>query len=299
MMTTIRLAICVLVFAGFLVEPGRPGPSDAIVAARAASPQAYARIVSLVPAVTEMLFAIGAGDRVVGVSSYDRYPSEALKRPKVGGLIDPDLERILSLQPDLVITYGTQSELIDRLRRSRIDLFNYEHAGVADITATIRALGARLGLSASAAATAAAVERDLDAVRQRVAGRPRPRTALIIGRELGTLRGLHASAGVGFLHDILEISGGADVFADVPRQSLQVSTEVLLARAPEVILELHPPEGWTPERVTREREVWRGLPGLPAVRTGRIHIVSDDRFIVPGPRVAEAARQIAEVLHPK
>ena len=270
-----------------------------LIAPASATRQSSRRIISLVPAVTEMLFAIGAGDRVVGVSSYDRYPPEALQRPRVGGLIDPDFERILSLKPDLVITYGTQSELIDRLRRARIDIFNYEHAGVADITATIRALGTRVGLPEPAGALAGAVERDLDGVRKRVAGRPRPRTALIIGRELGTLRGLHASAGVGFLHDILELAGGADVFADVPRQSMQVSSEVLLARAPEVIVEMHPPEGWTPERVIREREVWRSLSGLPAVRNGRIYILSDHRFIVPGPRVAEAARQIADLLHPK
>ena len=300
----IRLATCALVLS-LVIGPGRPGPydparaDDAIVGARLASPQTYTRIISLVPAVTEMLFAIGAGDRVVGISSYDRYPPEALKRPAVGGLIDPDFERILSLKPDLVVTYGTQSELIDRLRRARIDLFNYEHAGLADITVTLRALGARVGLAEPAAKVAAAVERDLEAVRSRVAGRPRPRTALIIGRELGTLRGLHASAGVGFLHDILVTAGGTDVFADVQRQSLQVSTEVLLARAPEIIIEMHPPEGWTPDRVAREREVWRGLPGLPAVRNSRIHVLSDHRFIVPGPRVAEAARMVSEILHPK
>jgi iron complex transport system substrate-binding protein len=244
-----RLAICavVLLVPAINAGPGRPGLAT----------QSSARIISLVPAVTEMLFAMGAGDRVVGVSSYDRYPPDALRRPRVGGLIDPDFERILALKPDLVVTYGTQSELIDRLRRARIDLFNYEHAGLADITATIRALGVRLGLAEPADKVAATVERDLDEVRKRVAGRPRPRTALIIGRELGTLRGLHASAGVGFLHDILEIAGGSDVFSDVSRQSLQVSTEVLLARAPDVIIEMHPPEGWTPERVARERDVCR------------------------------------------
>jgi iron complex transport system substrate-binding protein len=258
----------------------------------------YSRIVSLVPAVTEMLFAMGAGDAVAGISSYDRYPPEALTRPKVGGLIDPDFERILSLRPDLVITYGTQSELIDRLRRANIGIYNYEHAGLADITATLRSLGQRIGRRAEAERLAASLEQHLADVRARVAGRPRPRTALIIGRELGTLRGVHASAGVGFLHDLLETAGGIDVFDDVKRQSLQVSTEVLLARAPEVILELHPPEGWTPEKIARERAVWQQLPSLPAVRRGRIHILTDHRLIVPGPRVGDAARMIADLLHP-
>jgi iron complex transport system substrate-binding protein len=72
---------------------------------------------------------------------------------------------------------------------------------------------------------------------------------------------------------------------------------VLLARAPDVILELHPPEGWTPERLASERAVWQQLPGLPAVRNGRIHVLTDQRLIVPGPRVADAARLFADLLH--
>jgi iron complex transport system substrate-binding protein len=299
---TRRLAshvVALALAAGVGSGPGRPGPDTSAVPAspQGAQSRTYSRIVSLVPAVTEMLFAMGAGDRVVGVSSFDRFPPEALQKPRVGGLVDPDLERILSLAPDLVVTYGTQSELIDRLRRSRIDIFDYAHAGLADVTATIRTLGARIGDAEAGARLAATIERDLAQIQQRVAGRPRPRTAVIIGRELGALRGLHASAGVGFLHDMLELAGGADVFADVARQSLQVSIELLLARAPDVILELHPPEGWTPDRVARERDVWRALPSLPAVRTGRIHVLADHRLIVPGPRVAEGVRLIAEALH--
>jgi iron complex transport system substrate-binding protein len=283
--------------AGWILACAVAVPAIAAQQRSSAAKPRYSRIVSLVPAVTEMLFAMGAGDAVAGISSYDRFPPEALKRPKVGGLIDPDFERILSLRPDLVITYGTQSELIDRLRRANIGIYNYEHAGLADITATVRSLGQRIGLSAGSERLAASVERQLAEVRARVAGRPRPRTALIIGRELGTLRGLHASGGVGFLHDILETAGGADVFADVKRQNLQLSTEVLLARAPDVILELHPPEGWTPERLASERAVWQQLPGLPAVRNGRIHVLTDQRLIVPGPRVADAARLFADLLH--
>ena len=266
----------------------------------AGSLQAPKRIISLVPAVTEMLFAIGAGNEVVGVSSYDRFPAEVATRPKVGALIDPDFERILSLKPDLVVVYGSQTELIARLGRAQLPLFNYRHAGLGDVTSTIRELGTRIGRGAEADQVAAAIERDIAAIRTRVAGRPRPRTALVFGREPGSLRGVYVSAGVGFMHDMLDAAGGADVFADIARQSLQATTEVLLARAPEVIIEAHASEGWTPERVARERLVWNVLPSLPAVRSGRIHILTDDRLSIPGPRVADAASGLlADVLHPK
>jgi len=257
------------------------------------------RIVSLVPAVTEMLFAIGAGDAVVGISSFDRYPPEALERTRVGALVDPDVERMLSLKPDLVIVYGTQGDLIARLERAGVPMFNYEHAGLPDITATLRALGARVGYAGAADRLATEIEREIAAIRSRVAGRQRPSTAVIIGREPGGLRGIYASAGIGFLHDMLEAAGGDDVFADVARQNLQVSVEILLARAPQVIIEVHPPEGWTPERLTRERNLWQAFPGLPAVRNDRVYLIADDAVLVPGPRVVEGIRRMAEVIHPE
>jgi len=270
------------------LDPKTLGPSDQ---------SAPSRVISLVPAVTEMLFAIGAGDQVIGVSSYEIYPPEAKKRPSMGALFDPNVESILAARSDLVIVYGSQTELISRLQRASVPMFRYEHAGLADITSTIRSIGERVGRRARAQELAASIERDLDAIRKSVAGKPRPKTALLFGREPGELRNIYASAGVGFMHDMLEVAGGTDVFADVKRQNLQATTEILLTRAPEVIVEVHPSEGWTQARIDRERAVWRGLPSLPAVRSGRIHILADDRLNIPGPRVAEGVRVLADAIH--
>jgi len=154
-----------------------------------------------------------------------------------------------------------------------------------------------VGRVAQAEDVASRIERELADVRRSVAGRPRPRTALIFGREAGTLRGIYASGGIGFMHDMLEAAGGQDIFADIKRQNLQATAELLLARAPEVIIEAYASEGWPPERIAREREVWRGLPSLPAVRSGRVYVLADDRLSVPGPRVAEGVRVLASVLH--
>ena len=256
------------------------------------------RIISLIPAVTEMLYAIGAGNEVVGVSSFDSFPPEVKNRPSVGALVDPDFERILSLKPDLVVVYGTQTDLITRLERAKVSMYRYQHAGLADITTTIRQLGKRIGRVDQATTVAERIDGDIEEIRLIVAGRARPKTALIFGREPGTLRSLYASAGVGFMHDMLVAAGGDDVFDDVKRQSLQATTEVLLARAPEVIIEAHAGESWTAERLKRERAVWNALPSLPAVRSGRIYLLADDRLSIPGPRVADAIRVIARALHP-
>jgi iron complex transport system substrate-binding protein len=258
------------------------------------------RIISLVPAATEMLFAMGAGPEVVGVSSFDRFPIEVESLPKVGALVDPDFERILTLRPTLVVVYGSQDELINRLGRTSIGMYRYQHAvedGLADIPRTLRALGERVGHAAGAEAVAAGIEQDLDEVRALVRGRPRPATALVFGREPGALRGIYVSGGVGFLHDLVEVAGGRDVFDDIQRESLQASTEVMLARRPEVILELRT-SSTTSEAIETERSVWNRLPALPAVRNNRVHILTDPALAIPGPRIARAARAFMAALHP-
>jgi iron complex transport system substrate-binding protein len=257
------------------------------------------RIVSLVPATTEMLFAMGAGNRIAGVSNYDRFPPEAARLPKVGGLLDPDVERVLSLKPDLVIVYDTQTDLKRQLERAQVPMFPYVHRGLPDITETMRALGVRVGAKAAADAAAARVEQQLAAISRRVAGRPRPKTLLVFGREQGALRHVTASGGYGFLHDVLELAGGADVLADLHKQSADMSAEMILTRAPEVIIELHYGDEVKPENFDAERRVWDALPSVPAVRTRRVYLLDGSEFVVPGPRIVLAAERFARTLHPE
>ncbi len=254
------------------------------------------RIISVVPAATEMLFATGAGPRVVAVSSFDEFPPEVARLPRVGALLDPDLERILTLKPDLVIVYASQHDLIEQLRRAGIGVFEYRHGTLADVLATIRELGTRTGVAGEAAALAKRIERRLDAIRDRVRNRPRPRTLVVFGREPLTLRNLSVNGGIGFMHDLVDIAGGEDVFGDVKRESVQASTETVLARAPEVIIELR---ANAPSDIPRERRVWATLASLPAVRHGRVEFLVGDEMVVPGPRIADAAERLADVLHPE
>jgi iron complex transport system substrate-binding protein len=256
------------------------------------------RIISLVPALTEILFAIGAGPQVIAVSNYDDDPPEVLKLPKVGALLDPDTERILSMRPDLVLTYGSQTDLDRQLASAGIRTFSYRHGGLADIAPAFRALGKVTGRVAEAERVVTELERRLAAIRARVSGRGRPKTLLVIGREPLSLRQLDASGAVGFLNDIIDLAGGANIFADVKRQAVRASTETLIARAPEVILDLHYSTELKPGDVDRERATWKKLPSIPAVKTGRVYILVGDYLVVPGPRIADAAEAYARAIHP-
>jgi iron complex transport system substrate-binding protein len=256
------------------------------------------RIISLVPALTEMLFAIGAGPQVVAVSSFDSYPPEAATRPRVGALLDPDVERILSLTPDLVAIYGSQVDLRRQLQRAAIPTFDYRHAGLPDILTTLRDLGRVTGRSAGADAVATSIERRLAAVRDRTAAVPRARTLLVFGRQPGALRNVYAAGGTGFLHDMLAVAGGENVFADVAQESVQATTELILARRPDVVLELHEGPEFPPAQVRDAVAAWAALASVPAVKTGRVLVVSGTGLVVPGPRVALAVERIARALHP-
>lgn len=257
------------------------------------------RIISLVPALTEMLFTIGAGPQVVAVSSFDTFPAEAASRPKVGALLDPDVERIFSLTPDLVITYGSQSDLRRQLERAAIPMFDYRHAGLADVLTTLRALGRVTGHDAEAGRLAADIERRLDAVKARTAAVRAPRTLLVFGREPGALRNMYVAGGRGFLHDMLGVAGGANVFADVARESVQATTELILARAPDVIIEVREGPALSDADVRARIADWDRLAAVPAVKARRVHIVSGTGLVVPGPRVAAAVERLAGVLHPE
>ena len=241
---------------------------------------------------------MGEGARLVGVSSYDRYPPQVASIARVGGLLDPNIERLLGLKPDLVIVYNTQQELRQRLERAAIPSYVYETRDLSDITRTVRAVGARIGSAGAADRLAAKMESDLANIRGSVSGRPRVKVLLVFGRDAGSLGHIDASGGYGFLHDMLEVAGGDDVFADIKQQSVQATTEMILSRRPDVIVELRYGDSAKSLDATRELRAWDALSSVPAVRNHRVHLLVGDEFVVPGPRVVDATRKLAQALHP-
>jgi iron complex transport system substrate-binding protein len=308
--TVAATILIVLLLAGCGAQPAReqaqPGqaasPAAASVTSRGSdtAPQKTPRrIVSLVPAVTEMLYAIGAGPRMVGVSSFDTYPPEVKALPKVGGLIDPDLERIIMLKPDLVVISETHIELGAQLRSAGLATFSYALGDLANVSRTIRLLGTVTGLESEAAAVIAGLESRFEAVRERVKDRPKVRALLVFSRQPESLREIYASGGTGFLHDLLELAGGENVFASVKREAVQVTTEAILSAAPDAIIELRPGAPLSTGEIERERRSWNALAAVPAVRAGRVSVLVGDELVVPGARVADTAERLARALHPE
>jgi iron complex transport system substrate-binding protein len=299
----VKQALAMVLLLAAAMVPARSAPAigpegAALTAARGQAPARPTRIVSLIPAVTEMIYAMGDGSRVAAVSSYDHFPADVDRLPRVGGLLDPSVERILAIKPDLVIVYATQKELIERLDRAGIPYFSYQHRALADIMTTIRAVGARIGSAARGEAVAADMDRSLAAIRARTADLPHPATLLVFERDPGSLRNVYASGGYGFLHDMLEIAGGRNVFGDTKQQAVQASTEMLLTSKAEVIVELRYGDSLKGADIARELRAWDALASIPAVRAHRVAALTGDEFVVPGPRVVEATLKLARVIHP-
>ncbi len=246
-----------------------------------------------------MLFAMGAGDRVIAIGSYDHFPPEAQKLPRVGALIDPNVEQILQMRPDLVVLYGTQTELKRRLERANIPYYSYVHKGLSDITDDDAVARQRASASSPRGERAgrAASSRQLADIRERVSDAAAPEDpARLRARAGARCRNIYASGGEGFLHDMLVAAGGADVIGDIHRQSVTMSTEMVLDRAPEIIVELR----YSADDINdSDISAWNTLASVPAVKNRRVILLTGEEFVVPGPRVAEATRRLAQALHPE
>ena len=257
------------------------------------------RVICMSPAVTEMVFAMGQGDRVVGVSQYTTYPPEAREKPVCGALINPNTERMLTLDPELVIYQGFQDDLTEFCRRNDIDVLRVRLTDLESVFDAINLIGRTLGCEADAEVVCAEMRLELARVRQAVAGEPTRNVLVVTGREPGTLNGLNTAGGGTFLNDLIEIAGGQNVFRDVGESYTAVSKEAVIGRNPEIIVELQGEGMVDPDTVSRIRDLWKSLSSLPAVRNDRVHVIENTYALIPGPRVVKLARKLARILHPE
>lgn len=247
------------------------------------------RVICLMPTVTDTVFALGAGDDVVGISDYTKYPAAALTKPSVGDLIKPSIETILSLHPDLVI--GTQPagpmEVTDQLERAGIPLFLVSPHGIAGIFHSVETIGAALNRAPQAGALIQRLQQRVDAVRTRTKGRPAPRVFMPIWYDPITTIGKNA-----FITEIIEAAGGRSVTDDLSTEWPQISMEVVLERAPDALLLVR--GGKTTLQVLESRPGWSSM---AAIKSRRAYYV-DDRINFASPVAIDALEDLAKQFHP-
>jgi iron complex transport system substrate-binding protein len=249
------------------------------------------RIVSLAPSVTETLFALGFGHRLVGVTSDCDYPAEARKLPKIGAFMTPSLEAVVAKRPDLVIGVRGAADPVKTREMERLGLkvTLISLASVSDILTSIKRMARLLGSPETGDQLAHKITLQLDAVKKRVASAPRRSTLLVVG-----LRPLITVGGNNYIDELITLAGGENIAGNAAQPWLNLPDEYVVAKAPQVIIEA----GMGSERGPSGKH-WADLKSIPAVKERRVYAYRSDKILRPGPRIGEGLEEIARLVHPE
>ncbi len=295
---TALLAAALLAAAAGAAASETPGPASTATPARLAAPTTTTpahlprRIIAVAPSAAELLYALGLGDRVVGVGEYVAWPPAATGLPRIGGLLDPRLETVVALHPDLAVLLPSERELAERLAALGIDVLVVPHETVADVAQAARTVARRAGVPAAGERFAADFERALAPAP--LPGGWHPRVLLVAERERGQLAQLLLAGPGTFLDELLSRLGGSNAAEGSPLPWPQVSLEEVVARRPDVIVELQPRALTALEEATLRAD-WRSVPGLPAASL-KVAVVAGDWALVPGPRLPILYRALRQAL---
>jgi iron complex transport system substrate-binding protein len=284
-----------LVFVALLPAGPLPAPAGTVsdMSGHAVALTAPAqRIVSLVPSATELIFALGADDRLVGRTDYCDFPPAARAKPSVGGMLDPSLERIVALRPDLVIASesGNTEQTYAELRRLGIPVYLVHANRVAEMFDAIGRLAELTGRPASAALLRRRLEARIADVVTAVKNRPRPRVLYVLWPDPLVVPGRDA-----IVTELIALAGGDSVTAGEAGGYPQFSLETAVTRRPDVIVLARHGGGSAPIA----SGPWERFGSLPAVRDRRIHAVDGDLLHRYGPRIVDGLRALAHAIHPE
>jgi iron complex transport system substrate-binding protein len=291
---------CALVFGlAYFAQRRLPRGEDA---SRPEAPDSatYERMVSLAPSITETLFALGLGDKVVGVTRYCDYPPEARSKQNVGGYYDPNYEAILALEPDLVILLPEHEKPREYLKQRGIRTLTVNHKSTQGILESIRRIGDIGGVPERAETLVGDIEKRIETVTRRVKNLPRSRVMVGVGRDIdsGKIADVYIAGNAGWYSELIDMAGGSNAFrGDMAFPS--VSAEGILKMNPEVIIEMLGDMSGREFDEKAALKAWNSLPQVAAVREGRVHLFREDFVVIPGPRFVLILEKLAGVLHPE
>lgn len=251
------------------------------------------RIVSLAPSITEILYFLGLGERVIGVTRFSYYPPEAAKKPKVGSYVNLNVEKIISLSPDLVIgtADGNNRRVVSLLEQAGISVFVVNPRNIRDIIDTIDAVGYVCGVAKRAAPLSQRLKSRVDEIRGKTSRREEPLVLLQIN-----LRPIMTINRTTYLHDLIGLAGGRNMGGDLGTTYPRIGLEEVIKRNPEVIIISSMERGGEFEKARQEWLRWRSI---RAARDGRVHLIDSDLIDRPSPRIIDGLEVMARLIHPE
>ncbi len=250
------------------------------------------KIISLAPSNTEILFALGVGDKVVGVTDFCDYPEEAKSKDKVGGFSDPNIEKIIELKPDLVLATGMHGEVLKQLEDVNIVVFVIDSKNIKDVIESIETVGKLTGQIDVSKNLIADMNEKIDGVKAKVANLSDGQRPLVY-YEVWNDPIMTVGPGT-LIYEIIEMAGGKNIAADSKEEYPQLSVEVLIEKDPQIIIASKGSMG-EPGAV-KERKGWENI---SAVQDEKVYVVDENLLVRAGPRIIDGLMEVAKILHPE
>lgn len=255
-------------------------------------PETPEKIISLSPAITEIIYALGIQDKLVGTTTYCDYPEEAKEKPKIGSFEKPNFELILDKEPDLVlVAAGIQKELIQKFTELNVKVFVLDASNVEDVMDNINLLGDIMAVEEKADEITDKMQNTIDTVKDKVKDAPKP----LVFFEIWDNPLMSAGAGT-FIDDLINLAGGINLAGEYDNSYPQISPEILLAKNPDIYFTIkHQSEEKIIENI-KSRESYQSI---KAVKNNRIYVIEDDWVTLPGPRIVKGLEAMAQAIHPE
>jgi len=259
------------------------------------------RIITLAPSITETAFALGLGDKIIAVTDYCDYPAATQDLPKVGGFVNPNLEAIVGLQPDLVILLAEHQNVIKQLQQLNIATFTVNNNTLAGIRTSIEQIGQRTGQQEQAETLNKTIQQKIQHIQTKTTGLARPKVMLAMGHSLGDdqMRSVFIAGNNDFYNDLIYLAGGENAYQDSRLKVPSFSAEGLLKLNPDIIFDIFPDAHEHDYDLDQVKKQWQSLELITAVKNDQIHIIEQGYATIPGPRIFMLLEQMAPLIHPE
>ena len=256
------------------------------------------RIISTSPSITETLFELGLKDQVIAVTDFCEYPEEACQLPSIGGMLNPNMEKIVSLIPDLIIHQPGDQRLRNNAKSVGIKTLELRMGNLDEIFGSIKKLGVALNCEEQANKLTLHLTKGIAFYQERLKGLPQKKVLLLLGDSSDPARDLYAAGPGTFLNELLNLSGGKNIIGDSPSRYPKLSKEYIIEKSPEIIIEAGPKSNLSQQEIDLRIEGWNRFPTIEAVKKRQIYFIGADYILIPGPRLLKIIEQFSKAIHP-
>lgn len=259
------------------------------------------RIISIAPSITETLFALGLGDKVIAVTDYCDYPPQVKALPTVGGFINPNFETIISLQPDLVVLLANQQRVVEQLQKLNVNTLPVLNTSLDDVKQTIAVIGKQTQHQQQADELLKKINQKIAFIAEKTKGLDRPTVMITMGHSIDSeqMKQIFIAGQHDFYNDLITLAGGQNVYQSKQPRVPSLSIEGIMQLNPQVIIDVFPEAEDHNSDLVKVLQQWHSLNYVDAVKNDRVYIIEEDYATIPGPRIFLLLDQLARLIHPE